>query len=351
MENKMKKIILGLLFLLSLFIINSCKKELPTDSSNDFVLSGKILDMEKGTPIPGASISLGGAGAFSDTDGYFIFKNLTNSNYTFSVSHPGYEAYSQNIIVSKNVTLNIFLSLKPIPVFTLSGTILDSAKHTPIVGALVTIGEFEDSTDISGHFSFGNLKSGEYVLSTTHPYYENYSQNIKILNDTTISLSFLIKQIEFFKLNFGQTKYHYSYDKTHGSPRPTSTKARGIATWDIIEVFKRDSKSVYNVLETVVDTVEKWDYYGGTFTSSGTWTQYFEILEDSNHVLTSMKFPDNISIPRYIRADAQKDNFYYSSSNGYINVSKDVGIINILKAWGIISPNTDGEYIGYTLIR
>jgi len=346
----MKKTLMVITVILNLVLINSCKKEPPVTAEILYTLQGKVLDMKKGTPIPGASISLGGAETFSDSGGYFTYKNLINNKYTFSVSHPKYETYSQDFTISGDTSLSLYLKYKG-TLFTLIGRVQEAEEHTNISGALVSLGTLTDSTDSFGFFRFDKVESGEYTLTITDPLYVSYNQNIILSSDIELRLNLLIRQIEFFSLKLGETKYNYSYDKTHGSPRPTSTKARGIATWAIIEIFKRDNNTVYNVLETVVDTVEQWDYYGGTLTSSGTWTQYFEILEDSNYVLTSAKFPDNISIPRYIRADDQKNNLYYSSSNGYINVSKDIGIINILKAWGIISPNTNGEYIGYTLIK
>ncbi|MFA6598762.1 MAG: carboxypeptidase-like regulatory domain-containing protein [Ignavibacteriaceae bacterium] len=345
----MKKFLIVIVVILNLVLINSCKKEPPVTYEVLYTLQGKVLDLEKGNPIHGASIFLGGAGAFSDTDGYFIFKNIVNHKYTLSVSYPDYETYSETLDVSKNESLIIYLS-KKIPLFNLSGTILDSAKHTPIVGALVTIGEFEDSTDISGHFSFSNLKSGEYVLSTTHPYYVNYSQNINISNDTTISLSFLMKQIEFFQLNLGQTKYYFNYDRTTPSPRPSSVQTRGIATWDIVEIFKRDSYTVYNVLESRNDTIVKFEW-GTTTNSVATVTLNFEILEDSNHVLYSAKFPDGFSVPRYVPANFKENFMYPSAYNGFIYILRDIGINEILKAYGFISSTTNGEYTRYRLIR
>ena len=61
----MKKTLMVITVILNLVLINSCKKEPPVTAEILYTLQGKVLDMKKGTPIPGASISLGGAETFS----------------------------------------------------------------------------------------------------------------------------------------------------------------------------------------------------------------------------------------------------------------------------------------------
>lgn len=73
-------------------------------------VTGKVTDAE-GTAIEGASVRIGTNQAVTDAEGNYTFESIQVGDYTFSVSKPGYEAFSDNITVSidgeniKNATL------------------------------------------------------------------------------------------------------------------------------------------------------------------------------------------------------------------------------------------------------
>lgn len=233
----------------------------------------------------------------------------------------------------------------------ISGAVLDSENSNPISGALVTLNEKHDSTNIDGYFSFKNLKSKDYTLSITHQNYENYSQEIFINHDSILSINLSIIYNDYFPSSETQKKYKYSYHFSHPSPRPSSRKILGISTWIITNTFNRNDTTVYVISETRIDSVESYELYAGYSSWQYTISQEFEILESADHIISSEKFPQNIIFPRYIRSD-EFEYQDYRSNNGFfwgsVRVKKNIGIssIGIVNDWG-----DDFETENYVLIE
>jgi iron complex outermembrane recepter protein len=73
-------------------------------------ISGKIYSAEN-EPLPGASIIIEGTtiGTISDVNGFFLLNNLKTGNYQLKVSFIGYQSYSTNVTLTKDVSLDFVL--------------------------------------------------------------------------------------------------------------------------------------------------------------------------------------------------------------------------------------------------
>ena len=78
-------------------------------------LSGRIIDFDSKLPLQGATIIINNSdyGVISDSEGYFIFKNIPPRTYNLSASYLGYETETIfNVIVKSVGTSNLLFNLK-----------------------------------------------------------------------------------------------------------------------------------------------------------------------------------------------------------------------------------------------
>ncbi len=76
-------------------------------------LEGTIVDKDTKEPLIGASIQVKGTniGTVTDIDGNFIFPNLENTTYTFTIRYIGYTELQQEVDVSQCERLNIEMKM------------------------------------------------------------------------------------------------------------------------------------------------------------------------------------------------------------------------------------------------
>lgn len=99
MNYKMKNVLLGIAMLF-----------LSTAVLAQNQLSGKVSDAN-GEPMTGAHVTLspGYLGNYSDADGNYTIRGIKSGDYTLKVSFVGYEAYTQEISITADQTLDITL--------------------------------------------------------------------------------------------------------------------------------------------------------------------------------------------------------------------------------------------------
>ena len=80
------------------------------NASNTFTISGVVTN-ENGEAIPYVSIYLKGTskGVVSAIDGIFVIENVDKGSYTLIASFTGFKAVKQQLIVDRNITINISL--------------------------------------------------------------------------------------------------------------------------------------------------------------------------------------------------------------------------------------------------
>ena len=74
-----------------------------------FKISGTIVDKETGEPLERVSISIDGFTGLTGADGSYTILNIPPGTYTFRASIKGYEAFSELIMVVKDLTIDIAL--------------------------------------------------------------------------------------------------------------------------------------------------------------------------------------------------------------------------------------------------
>ncbi|MEP6768468.1 MAG: carboxypeptidase regulatory-like domain-containing protein [Acidobacteriota bacterium] len=155
-------------------------------------LSGRVLDPQKGTGVPNASVGWqasgstgGGAGGMfarlgggaqntvtnTDADGRFHFDGLPAGRVTVVADHADYLETSRDVDPDKDGAIDITMGTGG----AISGSVVDRDGRTPVAGALVALNPEGDAamygggdstrTDGSGAFLFEHLKSGRFKVS------------------------------------------------------------------------------------------------------------------------------------------------------------------------------------------
>jgi uncharacterized protein (TIGR02145 family) len=121
-------------------------------------LTGNVTDAESGVPVEGASAKLSSTNEFTSTDseGFFIFKNLAPKEYEIQVSKSGYVPGEQNVQVNSAETKEVNFSLIGAPVPRFSSTCLDLGLDS----ASLT---FEISNHGKGSFSYIITKAQDWI--------------------------------------------------------------------------------------------------------------------------------------------------------------------------------------------
>jgi Carboxypeptidase regulatory-like domain len=136
-----------------------------------YPVNGTITDSLTGDPIAGAMVrASSGPTTTSGANGSYAVV-VQSGPETFTYTHRGYHTRSVNFPVGaprvEDVALNPFA-------WILSGSILDLATSTPIIGAAVTAdaGGFRTTTGALGQYSL-TLENGTYVVNASAPGFTN----------------------------------------------------------------------------------------------------------------------------------------------------------------------------------
>jgi protocatechuate 3,4-dioxygenase beta subunit len=153
-------------------------------------LTGRVLDPQKGTGVPNASVQWraqgGGGGPFggamimmggggnngtaTDANGQFSFDGLPEGKVTITASHPDYLDAARDVSPDQQQSVDITLGTGG----SISGSVVGRDGRVPIAGAQVSLNEEGDSntfanettkTDGNGGFFFEHLRAGRYRLT------------------------------------------------------------------------------------------------------------------------------------------------------------------------------------------
>lgn len=108
---------------------------LQSSAQDKFTISGSIKSKKTGETIIGASIRSGNTGATSNEYGFFSL-TLPAGNHTIEVSAIGMAFYTQDVLLNKNITLNVSLEdeAKTLGNITITGSAKSRSLSSPQMG-------------------------------------------------------------------------------------------------------------------------------------------------------------------------------------------------------------------------
>jgi large repetitive protein len=145
------------------------------------VISGTVTDSISGTPLAGAIVQLrttgGGGGSLLDSaktaaNGTYSIGSVQPGNYRLVASAAGHtsKTVAPVAVANANITQNFQLVGLPAGI-TISGTVTDSLRGTPLAGALIRLRRGGDAVTIdsviaaaNGSYSIDSVQAGTYTL-------------------------------------------------------------------------------------------------------------------------------------------------------------------------------------------
>ena len=132
-------------------------------------ISGTVVNRQDDSPVFEAKVSLGGTATsdvLTDSQGTFIFPNLSAGDYTVKVDKQGFQAIDDVINLQDGASVNKVYKLLPEEVSTsVSGKVVNSENQQPIPGVKLSLsGALSQDvfTDENGNYSFSDLTAGAY---------------------------------------------------------------------------------------------------------------------------------------------------------------------------------------------
>jgi hypothetical protein len=186
------------------FVVNTVNTSIPNGASftqnfvlvNEGALAGVVTDAQ-GTPIPGATVTVGSGSAFTDSSGSFSV-TLDPGTYTVTVRAPGFASGKANVIVTSDATTIQNFTLVQTVSGTIVGNVTDDTGGNPINNATVGVGYTSARTNGGGDYSLSNVIPGPTVVTAGARGFLSQKQTVQVIAGQTITIDFdLTKQSRF----------------------------------------------------------------------------------------------------------------------------------------------------------
>jgi hypothetical protein len=150
-----------------------------TNTFSDTV-RGHVYSACNGSPIPGASVVLGGYfQATTDSNGNYSISNVPPVTYSGVVSAGNYLTLTNTVTIPSGVSVvtnNFSLS----PPASVTGYVSCSCGGSPIVGATVTVGTNSTTSGSNGVYSISGIAPGTYMATVTASNYVSITNSVII---------------------------------------------------------------------------------------------------------------------------------------------------------------------------
>ncbi|HEX2957893.1 MAG TPA: carboxypeptidase regulatory-like domain-containing protein [Chitinispirillaceae bacterium] len=162
-------------------------------------ISGIVSDSTTGLPLTGAIVQIGNSMTLIDTtgtDGAYSIANVQTGTQTVKASVSKYTTKTSQVTVAENAVATTNFALIAIIYGSISGVITDSAKATPLAGAIVRLGNSfngrVDTTGADGVYSFTDVPVGNQTVSVTFAKYAGKSTQVAVADTTPVKQDFAL---------------------------------------------------------------------------------------------------------------------------------------------------------------
>jgi hypothetical protein len=146
-------------------------------------ITGKVTNTA-GAPIAGASVSSGGNGAITGSDGGYTLQ-VPGGTSTVTAALAGYQSASESVTVTAGQsTQAATLQIQPINPGNVSGTVVDG-NGQPLSGAIVSAAGLTTSTAADGSYALNNLPAGSTTIKASLTGFQSGSTTVTVVAATT----------------------------------------------------------------------------------------------------------------------------------------------------------------------
>jgi hypothetical protein len=140
------------------------------DPEPGITVSGRLVDAETASSVPGAVIRIAGSAAMalSDADGAFSLAHPQAGEIRIEVLHASYQPAMVHLFTTPGARLelgDVYLFPSPETTSTLLGVVVDRATGAPVSGAQVHADGRLTHSDAAGHFRIDGIDALEFDVS------------------------------------------------------------------------------------------------------------------------------------------------------------------------------------------
>lgn len=143
------------------------------------------------TPLPGASVSVGGVLSRTDAEGRFTLTDTPEGTHTLKVAAAAYMDHVTTVNVVAGAIADvgrIDLIMEPAPVTSVVTGTVYGIENNPISGAYVSVGGITSSTDSVGEFTLMGIPEGRHTLTAAASGYTAYTMAINVAEGKTVDV-------------------------------------------------------------------------------------------------------------------------------------------------------------------
>ncbi|MGM0608050.1 MAG: carboxypeptidase regulatory-like domain-containing protein [Candidatus Muiribacteriota bacterium] len=165
-----KTIIVFLLFILIIYSYSS-----PSAS-----IKGHIINRVNRNPVEEAQVEIGGRIYYTDSNGYYEFKNIVIGNLIAKVSHPDFSEYIDLVKIEHGTnSRNFHIEPRPVTV-KVRGVVENEDTRIGVANINVSFDNIMAQTDSMGRFYMDGLTPGKYIVRIDHPDYKRLLDEVEI---------------------------------------------------------------------------------------------------------------------------------------------------------------------------
>jgi hypothetical protein len=146
-------------------------------------VTGKVTN-NQGAPISGASVSSGGNGAITGSDGGYTLQ-VPGGTSTVTAALAGYQSASESVTVTAGQsTQAATLQIQPINPGNVTGTVADGNGQA-LSGATVGAAGLSTSSTADGSYALNNLPAGQTIIQASLTGFQSESTTVTVVAATT----------------------------------------------------------------------------------------------------------------------------------------------------------------------
>jgi hypothetical protein len=157
--------------------------QMSTTAASTGTVNGKVTNTA-GAPISGASVSSGGNGAITGSDGVYTLQ-LPGGTATITAALAGYQNASESVTVTAGQTTQAAtLQIQPVSPGNVTGSVVNSSG-AGLSGASVTAAGLTTTTAADGSYALNNLPAGSTTIKASLTGFQSGSTTVTVVAAAT----------------------------------------------------------------------------------------------------------------------------------------------------------------------
>jgi hypothetical protein len=153
-------------------------------------ISGSVVD-SNGNPITGATVTGGGLTSVTNSSGAYALTNVPAGLITLTASAAGFQPATESVTVAAGNNTTASPMTLTSNLGNVTGKVTDTSNN-PIVGASVSFGGGNVTTDTTGTYNFTSIPAGTIQLVASATGFQSVTQNVTVTGAQTTTANFTL---------------------------------------------------------------------------------------------------------------------------------------------------------------